>query len=284
MGKLHAWRGIAVALGASIVLTAAPGVATAAPAVGAKVIDGCTIVPNPSATNFTNCPGADLNHADLSSLNLAYADLAGAHLNSASVSHTNFDNADLAGAGLSKAESYDNVTYFDSANLKKADLAGAGLADTQFVKADLQRAWLVGARIINGDFIQAHLHGANLTNTGLNGSGLQRSDLTYTNLTDANLDDVQLQGADLKGATLTGANVTATVLVPSQMSVQATGPSGAVVTWPIPAGLLGATPGSCSPPSGSTFPDGTTTVTCQVIDSYGNVATGTFLVTVTGGS
>ncbi len=38
---------------------------------------------------------------------------------------------------------------------------------------------------------------------------------------------------------------------------------------------------TCTPPSGSLFPVGTTTVTCTATDSEGNPATGSFTVTVT---
>ena len=34
--------------------------ATATPASADTVVNGCTIVANPTPTNFTNCPGADL--------------------------------------------------------------------------------------------------------------------------------------------------------------------------------------------------------------------------------
>src|SRR5581483_9839649 len=39
-------------------------------------------------------------------------------------------------------------------------------------------------------------------------------------------------------------------------------------------------PVSCAPASGSTFPPGATTVTCTSTDLHGNVATGSFVVTV----
>jgi uncharacterized protein YjbI with pentapeptide repeats len=85
----------------------------------------------------------------------------------------------------------------------------------------------------------------------------------------------------LTGATLTGANLTDTVLVPSDQTVLATTSSaGALVTWPTPQPLSGANPGTCMPPSGYTFPVGTTTVTCPILDDQGNVATGTFTVEV----
>ena len=42
----------------------------------------------------------------------------------------------------------------------------------------------------------------------------------------------------------------------------------------------GAVTVSCIPPSGSTFVVGNTVVTCTAVDQRGNVATGSFVVTV----
>jgi hypothetical protein len=79
---------------------------------------------------------------------------------------------------------------------------------------------------------------------------------------------------------LAGANFTDTILVPSNQSVTATSEAGAVATWSTPSGLPGATPGSCTPASGSTFPLFSSTGTCQVFDATGGEATGTFQVDV----
>jgi hypothetical protein len=40
----------------------------------AETIDGCTIVAHPTPTAFTDCPGDDVSGADLSGVNLKYAD------------------------------------------------------------------------------------------------------------------------------------------------------------------------------------------------------------------
>src|SRR5205814_4572622 len=60
---------------------------------------------------------------------------------------------------------------------------------------------------------------------------------------------------------------------PPDMTVAATGPGGAVVTYPPPTVSGGCnTPPSapaCNPPSGSTFPVGTTVVTCKASDFCG---------------
>jgi HYR domain len=66
--------------------------------------------------------------------------------------------------------------------------------------------------------------------------------------------------------------------------VQATSGAGAIATYstPVATDLVdGAVVVSCTPASGSTFPIGTTTVTCTALDTRGNRATSSFVVTVT---
>jgi uncharacterized repeat protein (TIGR01451 family) len=69
---------------------------------------------------------------------------------------------------------------------------------------------------------------------------------------------------------------------PKNLSVPATSSAGAVVTFPSPTvsdNCPGATV-ACSPPSGSTFPIGQTTVLCTGTDTSGYTATCSFKVTV----
>jgi hypothetical protein len=72
------------------------------------------------------------------------------------------------------------------------------------------------------------------------------------------------------------------VTVPPNVVREATGPSGAVVTFP-PASAIdlvaGSLPAACTPTSGATFPLGTTTVVCSASDGT-NTGTGSFTVTV----
>jgi hypothetical protein len=72
--------------------------------------------------------------------------------------------------------------------------------------------------------------------------------------------------------------------LPSDMTVQATGSSGAVVKFSVSASDLvdGSVPVTCTPASGSTFPFGTTIVSCSAKDKAGNAASGSFKVTVSG--
>lgn len=70
--------------------------------------------------------------------------------------------------------------------------------------------------------------------------------------------------------------------LPADMTVEAGGPDGAVVTFAATAmdDWDGALPVTSSPPSGSRFPLGTTTVTALARDSVGNQSRGSFRVTV----
>ena len=72
------------------------------------------------------------------------------------------------------------------------------------------------------------------------------------------------------------------ISVPAAITVDATGPSGASVTFSVSATDLvdSNQPVSCEPASGSTFPIGTTTVSCFASDSRGNAARHSFTVTV----
>ena len=66
------------------------------------------------------------------------------------------------------------------------------------------------------------------------------------------------------------------------ITTPATGSSGAVVTFSASASDIvdGSITPSCLPPSGSTLPVGTTTVTCTATDVHGNTGSGSFSVTV----
>jgi hypothetical protein len=78
-------------------------------------------------------------------------------------------------------------------------------------------------------------------------------------------------------------DVTPPVLsLPADITAEATGPTGAVVTYTATANdnLDGPVPVTCVPPSGSTFPLGVTTVQCSASDAHGNIATGSFTITV----
>ncbi|HKU49008.1 MAG TPA: HYR domain-containing protein [Nitrososphaera sp.] len=100
---------------------------------------------------------------------------------------------------------------------------------------------------------------------------------------------VNCSATDNAGNTATGSftvtvqDTTApTLTLPEGMTVEATGPTGAVATFTASALDIvdGSTSVYCSPVSGSTFGLGTTTVDCTSTDIAGNTASGSFLVTV----
>ncbi len=70
--------------------------------------------------------------------------------------------------------------------------------------------------------------------------------------------------------------------LPADITVEATGSSGAIVTFSPTANdaVDGPVSVTCSPISGSTFAIGTTAVNCSASDTRGNTATGSFNVTV----
>jgi hypothetical protein len=72
------------------------------------------------------------------------------------------------------------------------------------------------------------------------------------------------------------------VTVPANISLEATGPSGAAAGFTVTASDIvdGSVATSCSPASGSTFALGTTTVDCSATDAHGNTGSGGFTVTV----
>jgi hypothetical protein len=72
--------------------------------------------------------------------------------------------------------------------------------------------------------------------------------------------------------------------VTTNITVVASSPTGAVVTYPLPAVTDAVDPSPLltgAPASGSTFPVGTTTVNLTASDFSGNTSTATFTVTVT---
>jgi hypothetical protein len=73
--------------------------------------------------------------------------------------------------------------------------------------------------------------------------------------------------------------------VPDSLTVDATSPDGAIVTWAEPTAtdaVSGSVPVTCAPASGSTFAIGTTRVECSATDEAHNTATASFDVTVLG--
>ncbi|MFD4367799.1 pentapeptide repeat-containing protein [Rhodococcus sp. NPDC058521] len=86
------------------------GISTAEPV----RINDCTIVADPTPTEHTTCPGADLTHHDLRGINLRHANLEGADFRG-----TNVAAADFTGANLRSSDMSDTIAT--NANFTDAD-------------------------------------------------------------------------------------------------------------------------------------------------------------------
>ena len=87
-----------------------------------------------------NCPGCNLQGANLAEASLIRANLAGANLTNAKLGKTNLKWANLKGANLTNAD-------LAGANLTGADLAGANLDRADLTGANLEQANLRGTTI-----------------------------------------------------------------------------------------------------------------------------------------
>ena len=94
----------------------------------------------------------------------------------------------------------------------------------------------------------------------------------------------QGSGCDLGAFELVLDTTPPVITVPGPSTANATSPQGAIVTYTVSATDPDDAVASltCEPASGSTFPIGTTTVTCTAADTNGNSATASFSVLVEG--
>lgn len=221
------WRVVAVVAGAAlalpIMLTSAAMASPTAPGAALKIVDGCTIVSSPTPTSFTDCSGDYMLGANLTGLNLSYANFYNTYIPQAKLSHTNFYKADLSG------------TVIGESNLTGASLRYADLAESEIASANLNGAVLSGAvltKIVSGfivgtpaslpsnwELIDGYLVGphdylkdASLPGTDLSGLQLEYTNLVYANLSNANLSDANLTHVKFSTANLTGANLAGAVL------------------------------------------------------------------------
>ena len=100
---------------------------------------------------------------------------------------------------------------------------------------------------------------------------------------DSNDDGVVDAGELVAHAGITWVDTLGPILtLPVGISVPATSPAGAAVTFVVSAvdAIDGPIAPSCAPPSGATFPVGATTVICTATDASGNQTTGGFTVSV----
>ncbi|MES2392081.1 MAG: Ig-like domain repeat protein, partial [Acidobacteriota bacterium] len=88
--------------------------------------------------------------------------------------------------------------------------------------------------------------------------------------------------SDVQAAVVTGNSNAPVLTLPSNIVVEATSSSGAIVAFTATATdpTDGTVPVTCTPTSGSTFPIAATPVNCSATDKAGNTTTGSFTITV----
>ena len=107
---------------------------------------------------------------------------------------------ELAGADLSE---FDLTGYvLSGANLSEANLCRANLSDTNLTEANLSMAYLIETNLFRANLSQSTLTRANLAKANLFGVDLTGADLSGVNLSGANLTMADLTGANLEKANL----------------------------------------------------------------------------------
>jgi uncharacterized protein YjbI with pentapeptide repeats len=154
-------------------------------------------IPDLSTANLAR---ANLSEADLMGANLERAELMGANLRGANLCVARLIRADLRGTKLGGAD-------LRGAKLSGADLVGAELTRADLSEADLRGADLRGADLVGADLVGADLSRANLAGADLRGADLRGADLVGANLRGANLIVADLRVADLSEADLTDAQL-----------------------------------------------------------------------------
>ena len=166
--------------------------------------------------------------------------------------------------------------YLRGTNLSGANLSGAELTHADFGFANLTDADLSSAELTHANLEAADLSGANLTGVDLTNANLRRADLSGANLSGVNLSNKNLSGVILTGVILRDTQGIAIENLRDYTFDLSTSDRAPAVDYGVTA-FLGRNGVLTSYlvfdiPSGSTFADGTTTVTAQVIDAAGNVA------------
>ncbi|NEQ52468.1 MAG: pentapeptide repeat-containing protein [Leptolyngbya sp. SIO3F4] len=146
------------------------------------------------------CPGCNLQEADLRRLDLSGANLEGANLKNANFFYAILDGANLSGADLGST----NLSYVSAIPLLSdlTDSTGERLEiPAKFIGADL-----TGALMNYGDFSGADMREANFFEAFIDKTLFVGAQLQRTNFEITFVHDVDLRGANLCGSTYWGGN------------------------------------------------------------------------------
>jgi uncharacterized protein YjbI with pentapeptide repeats len=269
----------------------------------------CSAPPAPHV-DYTGCnlSGADLTGADLTGATLVSTNFTGATLTNATLTDADRRRTDLRelherGARRRRERGIPAgpVTLPPGWTLRDGYLLGPG---ADLARAQLGHDDLTGLEFAGADLADADLADADLAGSTLNSSDLRNANFSGADLYDAALISVGTGGADFSSAYLTGVSslvtgapaglpldwtlthgvllgkgvdLTGTPLLPSDITVGATGRT-TPVTWSLPiAGTF------CNPRPGARMPVGSTTVDCAIETGNGG-AVGTFAASATSGT
>lgn len=146
------------------------------------------------------CPGCDLQEADLRRLDLTGANLEGANLKEANFFYAILDGANLSGADLRLT----NFAYVRATTIVSDVLDSEGqnlIFPAQFIGADFERALLTYA-----DFSGALMEQANFQNAYIDKTRFIETDLRLTNFDTTYVHDIDLNRANLCGSTYWAGN------------------------------------------------------------------------------
>jgi hypothetical protein len=252
-----------------------------------------------------NFKGANLNQNDFDTANVDGAVFDGDNLNkatfvSASGTHTTFTGANMNGVALDHGNfSFTNVT---GANTNKVTCAGTNLygligklscAGSVSISPDATPPVITVPSSITAEATSAS--GASVSYSvsatdDVDGSVTATCSPQSGSTFPFGITTVNCSATDHAGNT-GHASFTVTVhdttppsvTVPSDITQSAASDGGAVVTFTVTASdnINGSLVPGCDLSSGSTFPVGTTTVTCTALDGSGNSASGSFKVAIT---
>ncbi|MBE9065695.1 pentapeptide repeat-containing protein [Leptolyngbya cf. ectocarpi LEGE 11479] len=146
------------------------------------------------------CPGCDLQEADLRRLNLTGANLEGANLREANFFYAILDGANLSGADL-RATNFASVRAVAIIS-DVLDSEGNNLIfPAQFIGADFE-----GALLNYADFSDALMEEANFQDAYIHKTRFIATDLRFSNFETTYVHDVDLNRANLCGSTYWGGN------------------------------------------------------------------------------
>lgn len=144
------------------------------------------------------CPGCNLQGADLRRLDLTGVNLEGANLKKANLFYTVLDGANLSGTNLQSA----NMAYARAIPLVTDAMDETGesvVIPAQFIGANLASALMNYADFSGAEMMEADFEEAYIFKTQFVGSQLQRTNFEITFVHDVDLTDANLCGSTYWG-------------------------------------------------------------------------------------